>query len=290
MAPASKRPGELSPADRIGWQFHSPQNDLAQQLREELLALAANAIAGNFGLAYHRSRRASTWRASAGGAAELQVYIKLMRPPRGMARIKRIIKGPHGAYLEAITQALNDAGFGAPPILLRGTERHGTELIVTLAAGGDGPMRVLAELSEGRVARKRVVLRGIGRELARLHRCGFIHGDLTPFNLFLIRGEPLRVALIDNDRTRRKPLLLGRRTELRNLVQLGRFALKGISRSDKLRVMHGYTEMMNPHMRNAVTRRASVMLNRRLRRDGGLTAVAARPETPASRDERKGIR
>jgi hypothetical protein len=62
-----------------------------------------------------------------------------------------------------------------------------------------------------------------------------------------------------------------------------------MTRADKLRVMHGYTEMMNPRARRAIARRVSAMLNRRLRRDGGLAIVTAQPEEPAF-GERSGMR
>jgi hypothetical protein len=277
MAPATKSAGERL-SENGDWQFYSPQNELAQALCKELLALARKIIAGKMGVPYHRSRHAQTWRASAGGALGVRIYVKLIEPPHGAARLKRLIKGPRGVHLETITQALNDAGFNAPAILLRGTGRNGIELIITLAADGDGPLRVLADLSDGPLVRKRAILRGLGRELARLHRCGFVHGDLTPFNLFIFRGEPLRLALIDNDRTRQNPMLLRHRLQLRNLVQLGRFAVRGISRTDKLRILHGYTEMLSPPVRRRLTLRVSTMLNGRLRRDHGLTIVTVQPE------------
>jgi tRNA A-37 threonylcarbamoyl transferase component Bud32 len=290
MAPAAKHSSEswLLPAIHGRWRFHLPRNDLAQALREELLALAEQAIAGKLGAPYHRSRQASTWRASVIGTVGLRLYVKLIEPPRGVARVKQIVKGTRGARLERITQALNDAGFSAPPLLLRATNQFGAEVIITLATEGHGPARVLADLANGPLASKWTTLRGIGRELARLHRCDFVHGDLTPFNLFLLRGEPVRLALIDNDRTRRTPWLMPQRAQLRNLVQLGRFALTGLSRTDKLRVMHGYSEMLNPSARRAMTRRASAMLKRRRRRDGGLTLVIAQPENqPPLSDARK---
>jgi Lipopolysaccharide kinase (Kdo/WaaP) family len=278
MTPAIKSAGERL-SENGDWQFYSPQNELAQALREELLMLASKTIAGKMDVPYHRSRHAQTWRASAGGALGLRIYVKLIQPPDGTARLKRLIKGPRGVHLEAITQALIDAGFNAPAILLRGTGRNGIELIITLAADGDGPLRVLADLIGGPLARKRAILRGLGRELARLHRCGFVHGDLTPFNLFIFRGEPLCLALIDNDRTRQNPLLQRQRLQLRNLVQLGRFAVRGISRTDKLRLLHGYSEMLSSPVRRGLTRRVNAMLNRRLRRDDGLTIVTVQPES-----------
>jgi hypothetical protein len=255
------------------WHFGRSQHETAENLRGDLLGLAREAIAGRMGPPYHRSRHANTWRAVVGKPAFLSVFVKLIERPRGVARLKRIVKGSHGAHIERITQALNDAGFSAPPVLLQGVDRVGGELIITLQADGDGTLRTLDGLGKGPLARKRAVLQAFGRELARFHRCGFVHGDLTPFNVFFIRNEPLRFALIDNERTRRAPALMGIRPRLRNLVQLGRFALPHLSRTDRLRVLRAYTEMMRPPARRAVTRRVVAMLNRRIKRDGGLAAV-----------------
>ena len=259
--------------DNTLWRFSRSQNETAETLRDELLGLAREAIAGRMGTPYHRSRQASTWQAAAGKPAILSVFVKLIEAPRGMARLKRTFKGSRGAHIERITQALNDAGFSAAPVLLRGVDPVGRELIITLQADGDGTLRTLDGLGKGPLARKWVMLQAFGRELARFHRCGFVHGDLTPFNLFFIRSEPLRFALIDNERTRRVAALMGIRPRLRNLVQLGRFALPHLSRPDRLRVLRAYTEMMSPPARRAVTRRVVGMLNRRIKRDGGLATV-----------------
>jgi hypothetical protein len=259
-----------SPAN---WHFHLPQNELAQALQEELFGLACKAIAGLMGAPYHRSRHAVSWNATVGGPARLGVFIKIMEGQRGLARLKRIVKGQRGTYIERITQALNDSGFNAPPVLMRGIGRGGAELLITPRAEGDGPLRTLARLSNGPLARKWAVLRGLGRELARFHRCRFVHGDLTPFNIFFIHSEPVRFALIDNERTRRVSPLMGRRPRLRNLVQLGHFALPYLSRTDRLRVLGGYSEMMSPSARRTLTRRVASMLDQRIKRDGGLAKV-----------------
>ncbi|HUN58967.1 MAG TPA: lipopolysaccharide kinase InaA family protein [Candidatus Binataceae bacterium] len=268
------------------WRLHVPQNELAPTLREELIGLARTAIAGRMGAPHHRSRYADTWAATVGGTAGFGIFIKLMEAPRGIAWLKRIAKGSRGAHIERITQALNDSGFSAPSVLLRATNHAGAELVITEQAEGDGPLRALARLA-GPLARKRALLRGFGRELARFHRCGFVHGDLTPFNIFFIRGEPIRFALIDNERTRRISILMGQRPRLRNLVQLGRFALPHLSRTDRLRVLNGYAELKSPSARRVLTRRLAAMLDRRLKRDGGLAPVPAMRADPSESRRRE---
>ena len=204
-------------------------------------------------------------------------------------RLKRIVKGSRGAHIERITQALNDSGFSAPAVLLRGADPvRVAELLITQQADGDGPLRTLARLANGPSARKWAVLRGFGRELARFHRCGFVHGDLTPFNIFFIHSEPIRFELIDNERTLRVTVLRGRRPQFRNLVQLGHFALPHLSRTDRLRVLGGYCEMMSPPARRALTRRVGAMLDRRIKRDRGLAKVPPmREETALNYDQER---
>jgi len=260
--------------DHAGWRLYLLLNDQPGAVADELLALAHAAAEGRMGRPHHRSRRASNWRAIIGGRIELPVFVKLIEPARGLARIKRTVQGSRAANIVRITQALNDAGFDAPPVLLRGSHRRGAELLIIASAGGDGPFRTLAQLASGPLPLKRAFWRGLGREIARLHQCGFVHGDLTPFNLLVIRYEPLRLALIDHERTRRVTRMARRGSRLRNLVQLGRFKLPGVSRTDKLRVLRGYTELMNPSDRRKFERRAAAMLDHRLRRDHGLAIVA----------------
>ena len=269
------RRGNIRSIGDSNWRFHFAFNQVTQELRSGLLDLAREAIAGRIGAPFHRSRHASTWRKTVGGTAGAGVFVKMIEAPRGLARLKRITKGSHGAHIERITLSLNDSGFSAPPLLMRGVDYTGGELLIMLRAEGDGPLRALARLADGPLSQKWAVLRAFGRELARFHRCGFVHGDLTPFNIFFIRTEPLRFALIDNERTRRVTALMGRRRRLRNLVQLGHFALPHLSRTDRLRILGGYTEMMSPPGRRALMRRVAVMLDRRIKRDGGLAVVQA---------------
>ena len=116
-------------------------------------------------------------------------------------------------------------------------------------------------------------------EIARLHRAGFVHGDLTPFNIFFVDDAPARFLLLDHERTRRNFPIGRYRRNLRNLVQLGRFSLPGLSRSDRLRVIHAYGAAMGSHDPRRMIRRVSKLLEARLVRDGGAQIVA--PLRPA---------
>ena len=90
---------------------------------------------------------------------------------------------------------------------------------------------------------KREYLAQLAMEIRRLHQYGFIHGDLTPYNILVqTHGERIVFYLMDNDRTRRYPpwTWLPHFLSKRNLVQLNRFVLPGISLQDRVRFLCYY--------------------------------------------------
>lgn len=262
-------PAAVEAIERDGWRLYVADGGLTHELREASVARALEAAGGTLGAPKRRSRHASTWQIRLGAGAEMEVFIKVLDAPRGLGAIKRIVRGGRAAHVTRITQALNDAGFLAPPILAYGRESvSGREIMVAPRAEGDGPLRTLVALRTVTVERKRAVLRALGAEIARLHRCGFVHGDLTPFNIFFVRAEPPRFVLLDHERTRRAFWIGRRRRMLRNLVQLGRFDLPGVGATDRMRVIAGYAAMLDRHQRRALVRRVNAMLTRRIRRDG----------------------
>jgi hypothetical protein len=111
-----------------------------------------------------------------------------------------------------------------------------------------------------------VVMRGA---VARLHRAGYIHGDLTPYNIFVVQTQPPRFIFLDHDRTRRGFPAGRRYRQLRNLVQLGRFDLPGLSNADRLRVFRAYADGLGLKRWHAMARRVARMLARRRRKDMG---------------------
>ncbi len=216
-----------------------------------------------------RSRHASTWHLRIAAEVDLEIFVKLLDAPRGLDTLKRMARGGRVDHVARITQALNDSGFAAPPLIAYGQElASGREIMVTPRAEADGPLRTLKALRASPVDRKRAVLHALGAEIARLHRCGFMHGDLTPFNILCVRAEPPRFVLIDHERTRKVGRIAPRRQKMRNLVQLGRFDLPRITTTDRMRVVAGYVAMIERDARRAFTRRLNAMIVRRIRRDG----------------------
>jgi len=133
-----------------------------------------------------------------------------------------------------MARELGARGFGAPEVVIAAVRGH-AGLLVTRDAGGEDLASALARRSALR-AGKRALLRSLGEEVARLHRAGFVHGDLVPPN---VRVRGTEFVFLDNDRTRRGGFLVwlvGRR----NLVQLGRFVVAGVTASDRARVLAAY--------------------------------------------------
>ncbi len=260
-------PGEIL---REGWQLRLADGGLTPELREAAVARALAAARGELGAPQRRSRHASTWQLRIGaGRIDFEIFIKLLDAPRGFDAVKQLVRGGRASHVARVTQRLSDSGFLAPPLLVYGREHAtGREIIVTPRANGDGPLMTLKALGTGAIERKRAVLRALGAEIARLHRCGFVHGDLTPFNIFFVWSEPPRFVLIDHERTRRVGPIGRRRRVLRNLVQLGRFDLPGVGKTDRMRILAGYTARLERRERRRLRRRVNAMLRQRIGRDG----------------------
>ena len=273
--------------EREGWRLQVAEAGLTPELSNAAIAGALEAARGELGAPKRRSRHASTWHLRIGAGVELEVFVKLLDAPRGLDVLKRMVGGGRVDHVARITQALNDSGFAAPPLIAYGREpASGREVMVTPRAEGDGPLVTLKALRASPVARKRAVLHALGAEIARLHRCGFVHGDLTPFNILIVRAEPPRFVLIDHERTRKAGPLAPRRQMMRNLVQLGRFDLPRITTTDRMRVVAGYTAMIERDARRTLARRLNAMMARRIRRDGIGRTVKQYGEW-ASRTERR---
>jgi hypothetical protein len=130
-------------------------------------------------------------------------------------------------------EALAQHGFAVPPVVLIAARGRQGILVTRVAPGV--PLLEIASLPRGR---KWESLRRLGAAVATLHSAGFVHGDLVPSNV-LASGDGF--VWLDNDRTRHGRVLVwwgGRR----NLVQLGRFVIAGISTTDRMRVFAAYTQ------------------------------------------------
>jgi hypothetical protein len=250
--------------ERDGWRLRLA-GTVAPKLRESVVALALDTAAGTAGKRVRHSLHADTSLVALGNQA---LFVKIIRPRHGLKRLRRRMRGGVAEHVVEISAALCDDGFRAPAPLLWGSEpRSGREIIVTARARGIVMPRFLRE--EGRDPwRKRTLLHALGAEIARLHLRGYLHGDLTPFNILLSRDEPERFILLDHERTRRTWLSRFTRPRLRNFVQLGHFSLPGLTRTDRMRVWCSYAEVyQSKGRRRSELRRLGRMIQKRLAKD-----------------------
>ena len=169
------------------------------------------------------SRHARTIHVAAAG-----LFVKAYPSPDGR-RASRAFRMGH---------ALLAHGFAAPTAVLV-ARRGGAGLLVTRDVGGamlaDAVARLARDGAAGRRA-KRALLARLGSEVGRLHAAGFVHGDLVPPN---VQVRDRTVVFLDHDRTRRSRFLVWWSAR-RNLVQLGRFVVPGVTLTDRTRVLAAY--------------------------------------------------
>ncbi len=254
--------------ERDGWSLLLPPAlaELPAKLGRELIDRALKIAGGTGGEPLRRSRHASTYQIRLGTplAGETEVFVKLLDAPRGLKSVRRLAMRSRAERMLATVDALVAAGFAVAPILMLGDEHgSGRTLMVTARVAGEPLPRFLLGAA-GAPKRRREALRALGAEVARLHRAGFVHGDLTPYNIFVASGTPARFSLIDHERTAR-PRLRWERRRLRNLVQLCRFELEGMGRTDRIRIVAAYSRAMGGMPRRVMRRVAAMLSARRLR-------------------------
>ena len=178
-------------------------------------------------------------------------YLKIYSPPRGAARIKDAMRNSKAMRALNQTDALSRLGFHAPPVVAAGEERVGGVLrsafLLMREIEGRPLIQVLRErfvppLDRTQIRQKRRWLGELAGEVRRMHANGFVHGDLVPSNVFVgFDGKDGAVFyLMDHDRTRRYPRGLPHLLWRRNLVQLNRIVLPGVSLQDRMRFARVY--------------------------------------------------
>lgn len=261
-------------AERGGWTLYTHRLALAgAAARERALELAVDAARGHARRRVRRSRHGETMLVRLGETGP-DAFVKVLSPARGVQALKRALRGTRAEHVAAISAALARAGIGVPRVLLYGIERSsGRELLMTERAPGYMVPRWLRDARQTLAAR-RAMLGALGAQVAGLHRAGFIHGDLTPFNVVVACDrEPPRVSFIDHERTRRAGFGRGARARRRNLVQLGRFDLVGLRTTDRMRVWRAYANAMGLEESGVERNRVARMLRARIQRDGGMARV-----------------
>lgn len=157
-----------------------------------------------------------------------------------IASLKWRFRPSRALHILNVSRELEAAGFSCPKVLLAARKRpwrpwgKPTDTIIMTAATGRPVSDWLFGKDGGPTlsgdARKEM-LRRIGRELARLHNAGFVHGDCHPGN-YCWREEDEHFCYIDNDRTTRH----ASRNDsgaCRNLISAGFYLLNRTGRLSK---------------------------------------------------------
>lgn len=187
------------------------------------------------------------------GARERELHLKVFHAGGGIASVKDALRQSKALRGWRIAIDLAEAGFAAPLTIAAGEQRRAgllrrafilTENIAGLPAHRFLYERMKRANSSGNLAYKRAGLRQAASLIRRFHGAGFVHGDLVATNLFVAEdGRNLKFYFMDNDRTRRYPMWLRQPLWKRNLVQLNRMALPGITLQDRMRFFKAYFDV-----------------------------------------------
>ena len=179
-----------------------------------------------------------------------EFYLKVYYSCSLMEKIRDVFRDSKAFRALKQGEALKRENFRVPLVVAAGEERklrvlHRAFLLTRGISGS--PLSVFARdhfaspLDSTSLRKKRHYLRQLATEVRRLHRCGFVHGDLTPYNILVQSdGDHVCFFFLDNDRTRRYLLGVPQMLWRRNLIQLNRFVLPGISLQDRMRFLRIY--------------------------------------------------
>ncbi len=269
------------------WSFVVPESagNLPARLRKDLVDNTAAALDGKRGPPFRRSRHATTWRIRIVGLSgePINVFVKQVDPPRGLAsRAKAAFRAKRSEHVLRISEDLRRDNFGVPQVLLIGVKpQSGHEVIVMRQAPGFMLTRWMNPMHHRDVTLRRRILYKLGAEVGRLHLAGYIHGDLTPYNIFATDDSDVAITFIDHEGTQKisRASLNVARNRLRNLVQLGHFNIPGVSRTDKMRVFVSYAAKAG--LTRVASRRGLArlirMIARRRKRDRAIKRDAPQP-------------
>lgn len=182
-------------------------------------------------------------------AAGQRYYLKTFYPDSIGKALKDSVRLSKARRAQRIGAELAAAGFHAPIAVAAGEKRKRRLIecafLLTTPVAGVSLVELLqqpggADRAANR-AGKLAGLRQLAQEIRRFHDLGFVHGDMVATNIF-VHGDPhpRQFFFMDNDRTRRYPQALPQSQWKRNLVQLNRLPLPGISLQDRMRFLRAY--------------------------------------------------
>jgi hypothetical protein len=181
------------------------------------------------------------------------LYLKIFHSTQGILALKDLLRHSKAFRFWRQGIALRASGFNVPLTIAVGEQRR-YRLVqrgFVLTEGIDG--RTLPDFLSRRGAcgadqktlrQKWRSIRLFGNLVRRFHKSGFVHGDLVASNILVAQAAPedIEFYFMDNDRTRCYPTWLPQSLWKRNLVQLNRLPLPGISLQDRLRFLQAYLD------------------------------------------------
>lgn len=188
------------------------------------------------------------WEAS-GGVSNF--YLKVFHGSQGLNAVKDLGRASKAFRFWRQGLALSARGFNVPETIAAGELQRWrfVERAFVLTAKVDGqplPMFLtcLAKFEDRKRALqlKRAGVERLAELIRRFHLQGFVHGDMLASNLLISQDaadEPM-VYFMDNDRTRRYPSWFRQSLWKRNLIQLNRMPLPGITLQDRMRFLRAY--------------------------------------------------
>jgi hypothetical protein len=193
------------------------------------------------------------------------LFVKLFFATAVFGSLKDCFRRSKAVRALFMAEDLPGFGFNAPIAIGAGEQRCSALLrrsfLVTLPVRGCSLPQYLRDHLNNPPAdlplrQKRESVARLAMQIRKFHDLGFVHGDLVPGNIF-VTFEPSgtgRFCFMDNDRTRRYPMWLRQRLWRRNLIQLNRFPLAGISLQDRMRFFHAYVNLdrLGPNERKLV--------------------------------------
>jgi hypothetical protein len=185
------------------------------------------------------------------GGERSEFFLKVFHVSEGWAAVKDMFRVSRAFRAWRMGLALHKLGFNVPLTVAAGEQRRCRFLrrafILTQKIDGQAVHLFLA----GRVQRseagwtataKRAELQRLAHLVRRLHENGFVHGDLVASNILVgpACGDNRAIYFMDNDRTRRYRVRAPQVLLKRNLIQLNRMPLAGITLQDRMRFFHAY--------------------------------------------------
>jgi hypothetical protein len=178
---------------------------------------------------------------------EQDLYLKIFHPASRIAAWKDGLRGSKAFRAWQIGLRLRRAGFSVPVTVAAGEERRagpGRPPIIVAQKVDGVPAHLFLRARAGDArwsAEKRARLKQAAELVRRFHDAGFVHGDLVPTNLLVVPGNNgIQLFFMDNDRTRHYPTWLPQPFWKRNLIQLNRMPLPGITLQDRMRFFKAY--------------------------------------------------